>query len=130
MTPTRAFQIPSLDELLAKTAANVHAALAATYDRMLADKSVGKTRKQSMEIGGWGMTSQREKERLGYLQTWTDGTIVRVSTASIYLHILNTIVASHPVNGPPRKARTPTRSYQKGHRNHETPSGSGLVSRT
>jgi hypothetical protein len=63
------------------------------------------------------MTSQREKERLGYLQTWTDGTIVRVSTASIYLHILDTIVASNPVDGPPRKARTPTRPYRKGHRN-------------
>jgi hypothetical protein len=67
-------------------------------------------------VGGWGMTSQREKERLGHLQTWTDGPIVRVGTVSIYLHILDAIVASNPVDGPARKARTPTKPYQKGHR--------------
>ena len=110
------FQIPLLESLLSQTAASAHAAIITTYDKMLADQSVGKTRKQSMEIGGWGMTSQRAKEAAGFLQTWTDGTIVRVGTVSIYLHILETIVASNPVDGPPRKARTPTKPYQKGHR--------------
>jgi hypothetical protein len=117
MAQTSAFKIPSLDDLLAKTAQSVHAAIIATYDKMLADQSVSKTRKQSMEIGGWDMTSQRSKEAAGHLQTWADGTIVRVSTVSIYLHILDTIVVSNPINGPPRKARTPSRPYRKGHRN-------------
>jgi hypothetical protein len=133
MTLAHAFQIPSLDELLSKTASSAHAVVITTYEKMSGDQSVGKTRKQSMEIGGWGMTSQREKERLGYLQTWADGGIVRVSTVSIYTHILDTIVASNPIDGPRRYARTPTRPYGKGHRSQsenspKTLSGSGSVS--
>jgi hypothetical protein len=120
MTSAHAYQIPSLDEFLRQTAPRAHPPLTFTYNQMIADKSVGKTRKQSMELGGWGMTSQREKERAGHLHTWNDGTIVRVSTVSIYLHILNTIVASNPVDGPRRKARTPTRPYQKGHRSNQS----------
>jgi hypothetical protein len=84
---------------------------------MLADLSVGKTRAQSMELGNWGATTQRAKEAAGLLLTWTDGTVVRVGTASLYQHLLDLIVASHPKDGPARKARTPLRSYRKGHRN-------------
>jgi hypothetical protein len=50
------------------------------------------------------------------LLTWTDGTAVRVGTASLYQHLLDLIVASHPIGGPARKARQPSGSYQKGHR--------------
>jgi hypothetical protein len=123
MALAHALNIPSLEELLARAASNAHAALIAIYGRMLEDKSVGKTRKQSMEIGGWGMTSQRQKEAAGQLQSWNDGTIVRVSTVALYLHILDLIVASHPADGPPRKARTPTKPYRKGHRRQSPDSG-------
>lgn len=116
MAQAHALKIPSLDELLAKTAPNAHTALIAVYDRMVEDQSVGKSRKQSMEIGGWGMTSQRQKEAAGHLQVWADGTIVRVSTASLYLHLFDLIVASNPIDGPQRKARNPAKPYRKGHR--------------
>jgi hypothetical protein len=115
---THALKIPSLKELLAKIAPNAHAAAITVYDRLLADQSVGKTRKQCLEIGGWGMTSQRQKEAAGQLQIWNDGTIVRVSTVSLYLHILDLIAASHPADGPPRKARIPAKPYRKGRRHH------------
>jgi hypothetical protein len=123
-TMTHALKIPSLKELLAKIAPSAHAAAITVYDRLLADQSVGKTRKQCMEIGGWGMTSQRQKEAAGQLQSWNDGTIVRVSTVSLYLHIIDLIVASHPADGPQRKARVPVRSFRKGHRHNSSVSGS------
>jgi hypothetical protein len=113
---TLAREIPPIEELLAKAAPSAHTFLVNTYRKMLADTSVGKTRKQSMEIGGWGATTQRTKEQSGVLQTWTDGAMVRVSTASIYLHLIDLIVSSHPAAGPARKARYPLRSYQKGSR--------------
>jgi hypothetical protein len=69
-----------------------------------------------MEIGGWGMTSQRQKEAAGVLQSWADGSIIRVSTLSIYLHVIDLIVASHSSDGPPRKPRIPVKPYAKGHR--------------
>jgi hypothetical protein len=124
MTQTHTLRIPPLDELLAKTAPEAHAAAISVYDRLLADQSVGKTRKQCLEIGGWGMTSQRQKEAAGRLQIWNDGTIVRVSTASLYLHIIDLIVASHPADGPQLKARVPVRSFRKGHHHKSSVSGS------
>jgi hypothetical protein len=113
---TLAHEIPPVEFYLNKTALNAHAFLINTYNKMLADQSVGKSRKQSTELGGWGMTTQLNKEKSGVLLTWTDGAIVRVSTASLYLHLLDLIVASHPVDGPARKARTPLKSFRKGHR--------------
>jgi hypothetical protein len=110
-------EIPPVEHWLDQSDASVHALINNTYDKLKTDPSVGKSRKLTMDILGVGATSEREKERLGHLQTWVDGTNVRVSTVSIYLHLLDLIVASNPVGGPRRKARTPTRSYQKGHRN-------------
>jgi hypothetical protein len=116
MSLAPAHQIPPLDEYLGKSAPIAHRAVIAVYNKLQTDQSVGKTRAQSQELGGWGATTQRSKEQSGVLLTWVDGTIVRVSTVSIYLHLIDLIVASHPVDGPPRKARTPSGSYQKGHR--------------
>jgi hypothetical protein len=101
---------------LNKAAPTAHSLIVSTYNKMKADLSVGKTRAQSMALGNWGASTQRAKEHSGVLQTWTDGTMVRVGTASIFLHVLDLIVASHPVNGPARKARTPLKSFRKGHR--------------
>ena len=108
MTSTLAYQNPPLDEYLAKTAPVAHPLLVNTYNKMLGDPSVGKTHAQSMALGNWGSTTQRLKEASGHLQTWVDGASVRVSTVSIYLHLLDLIVASHPVVAPARKARTPS----------------------
>jgi hypothetical protein len=124
MAQTHAVKIPSLDELLSRTAPGAHAAVIGVYDRMDADASIGKTRKQCREIGGWGQTTQISKEKSGVLQAWNDGTIVRVGTVSLYLHIIDLIIASHPVDGPPRKARVPTRSYTRGHRRKSSTSTS------
>jgi hypothetical protein len=116
MTPASTHQIPPIEHWLNQAAPAAHTPLFSTYDKLLSDPSVGKSRAQSQELGGWGASTQRLKEAAGLLQTWTDGTMVRVSTVSIYLHILDLIVASHPVNGPARKARTPLKSFRKGHR--------------
>ena len=107
---------PELAAYLAKAAPIAHPLVVDTFNKMKADPSVGKTRKQSMELGGWGMSTQRAKEADGLLQIWTDGAVVRVGTASLYSHLIDLIVASHPADGPARKARTPLKSFRKGHR--------------
>jgi hypothetical protein len=116
MTSTPALTIPPVEDYLAKTATSAHALIVSIYNKLESDPSAGKTRAQATQILGCGMTSLRAKERLGLLQTWTDGTNVRVGTVSIYLHLLDLIVASHPVDGPARKARLPLKSFRKGYR--------------
>jgi hypothetical protein len=115
MATTPAYIRPPLQPWLDRTALTGHAALAAVHAQWQADPSLSKPRKDSKALGGWGDTTQREKERLGILQTWTDGANVRVSTVSIYLHLLDLIAESHPIDGPPRKARTPVAGFRKGH---------------
>jgi hypothetical protein len=110
-------KIPPVEHWLSKAAPLAHPLIHSTYNQMKADPSVGKSRAQSKAMGNWGDSTQRDKERRGFILTWTDGTMVRCGTASIYMHLLDLIVGSHPINGPARKARTPSRPYQKGHRN-------------
>jgi hypothetical protein len=119
LTSALALTIPPVEDFLAKAAPVAHALIVSTYDKLKTDLSVGKSRAEAMALLGCGATSERVKEQSGALKTWVDGTNVRVSSVSIYLHILDLIVASHPVGGPARKARTPTGSYRKGHRNHQ-----------
>jgi hypothetical protein len=116
LTSAAALTIPPVEDFLARTASSAHPLVISTYDKLKTDPSVGKTRSEAMTILACGATSVREKERRGDLKTWVDGTNVRISTVSLYLHILDLIVMSHPVDGPKRKARVPTASYQKGHR--------------
>src|SRR6516164_7048917 len=105
MALTPILEIPPVEHFLAKTAPTAHSLIVSTYNKMKTDVSVGKTRAQSMALGNWGASTQRAKEQSGVLQTWTDGTMVRVGTASIFLHVLDLIIASHPAEGPARKAR-------------------------
>jgi hypothetical protein len=116
MTLAYTHDIPPLEAFLSKASPVAHPLIVDTYNKMKADPSVGKSRAQSMALGGWGMTSERAKEQSGILQTWTDGANVRVGTASLYLHLLTLIVESHPVDAPARKARTPVKPFFKGHR--------------
>jgi hypothetical protein len=67
------------------------------------------------------MTLLREKEAAGILRIWTDGSTVRVSTVDIYAHLLDLIVASNPVDGPARKARTPKTHFAKGYHRSRKP---------
>jgi hypothetical protein len=109
-----------VEHWLAKSNASVHALIVSVYGQMLASPP-GQTRKQTCVLLSCGPTTERELEKRGVLTTWVDGANVRVGSVSIFTHILDSIVASHPVDGPARKARQPTGSYQKGHRNKVHP---------
>ena len=120
MTLAYTHDIPPLEAFLSKASPVAHPLIVDTYNKMKADPSIGKSRAQSMALGGWGMTSERAKEQCGLLQTWTDGANVRVGTVSLYLHLLTLIVESHPIDAPARKARTPVKPFFKGHRRKTT----------
>jgi hypothetical protein len=118
---THAYDIPPLAPLLARAAPAVHPLITRLYDRLLTDKSIGKTRGETRNILNCGATTERQKEKDGILKTYVDGASVRVDTASIYLHAIDLITASNPVDGAPRKARLPPNPYRKGDRRPRTP---------
>jgi hypothetical protein len=72
-----------------------------------ADPSASKSRRQCMEAGAWGLTTQIAKERRGVLRTYTDGASVRITTQSLYEHLVE--LASAPV----RKVRQPVTRFQR-----------------
>ena len=83
---------PAVDDIKAKQAA---------------DPSASKSRRQCMEIGNWGQTTQLEKEKRGILRSYTDGASVRITTQSLYEHLIE--LASAPV----RKVRQPSARFQR-----------------
>jgi hypothetical protein len=64
-----------------------------------ADPSASKTRKQCAAIGNWSKTTQIEKEKRGLLHRYVDGATVRITTASLFRHLIDL------ANAPPRRAR-------------------------
>lgn len=76
-----------------------------------ADPSASKSRRQCMEIGGWGQTTQIAKEKRGVLRTYLDGASVRVTSKSLYRHLVE--LASVPIH----KVRRPAARFQRKRRN-------------
>jgi hypothetical protein len=72
-----------------------------------ADPSASKSRRQCMEIGGWGQTTQLEKEKRGVLRTYLNGASVRITSESLYRHLVE--LASVPI----RKVRQPAARFQR-----------------
>jgi hypothetical protein len=72
-----------------------------------ADPSASKSRRQCMEIGGWGQTTQIAKEKRGVLRTYLDGASVRITSESLYRHLVE--LASVPI----RKVRQPAARFQR-----------------
>ena len=57
--------------------------------REAADPRVTLTRRECQVGGGWGQTSQIAKENSGVLHRVVDGTIVRITAASFYRHLID-----------------------------------------
>jgi hypothetical protein len=72
-----------------------------------ADPSAAKSRRECMAIGKWQMTTQLTKEKRGLLLTYVDGGMVRVTTDSLYRHLVD--LASAPL----RKVRRPTSGFKR-----------------
>jgi hypothetical protein len=60
-----------------------------------------------------GPTQEIKYERADLLDSFLDGTARRVSIASIYRLLISRAIASHPVDGPPARARFPAARYVK-----------------
>jgi hypothetical protein len=69
-------------------------ALADVLTRKAADTRFSLSRQQSAHEGGWGATSQIEKENAGKLRSYRDGARIRVTTQRFYEHLLE--LASAP----------------------------------
>jgi hypothetical protein len=66
------------------------------------------SRRDCQEKGGWGQTTQIEKEKSGVLRTVRDGKKVLVPAGSLFPHLIERVIASHPARGPkPRRKPTP-----------------------
>jgi hypothetical protein len=74
--------------------------------RWAADPSASKSRKECMAIGSWGLTTQISKEKRGILRAYADGASVRITTQSLYEHLIALAGA------PAHKARKPTASFR------------------
>jgi hypothetical protein len=99
--------------LLASVSPEAAKLVAVLLEQKAADPRKGVPRKVSQEMGGWGSTTQIEKEKRGDLQTFLDGMARRVFVPSIYDHLIALAVASHPLGGPMKKARQPAARYQR-----------------
>jgi hypothetical protein len=76
--------------------------------RKAADQSASKSRRECMLIGGWGASTQRLKEQNGDLHRFLIGSSVRVTTDSLYDHLIAL------ANATPRQGRKPSgTSFQK-----------------
>ena len=104
---------PDTTALLASVSPEAAKLVAVLLVQKAADPRKGVPRKISQEMGGWGSTTQIEKEKRGDLQTFLDGMARRVFVPSIYDHLIALAVASHPVGGPAKKARQPAARYQR-----------------
>jgi hypothetical protein len=72
-----------------------------------ADPSASKTRKECQVVGNWGPTTQIVKEKRGILHTYTDGAVVRVTTQSLYSHLVDL------ANAPRRRVREPAAAFRR-----------------
>ena len=70
------------------------------------------SRQECMLVFGHGMTRQVWIEHAGEVESFLDGSVRRISTASICRRLIALAILSHPVDGPERKARQPARRYQ------------------
>jgi hypothetical protein len=104
---------PDTATLLASVSPEAAKLVAVLLEQKAADPRKGVPRKVSQEMGGWGSTTQIEKEKRGDLQTFLDGMARRVFVPSIYDHLIALAVASHPLGGPMKKARQPAARYQR-----------------
>jgi hypothetical protein len=65
------------------------------------------SRKAAQERGGWQATRQIQKEQQGVLRTVRDGKRVLTTAASLFPHLIERVIASHPA-GTEKPRRQPT----------------------
>ena len=85
--------------------------------RKAADSSASKSRRECMLIAGWGATTQISKENAGLLHRFLLGSSVRITTDSLYDHLIDL------ANAAPRQGRKPSSTSFQKKRREPTPAG-------
>ena len=70
------------------------------------------SRRDCEREGGWAPTRQIELERAGKLRSFLSGSKRVITAESFYGHLIASAIASHPLDGPERKARQPLTRYR------------------
>jgi hypothetical protein len=95
--------------VLALTAPSGHSQIIMLFQYWTAEKRKYLSRAACQLEGGWGQTTQWEKERAGILCSILDGKKRLITINSFYQHLITRVVLSHPVEGVPlRGSSSPT----------------------
>jgi hypothetical protein len=62
--------------------------------------------------GGWGATSQSEKEKVGVLRSILDGKKRLISVKSFYQHLITLLILSHPADGSRPKGTSTSTQFK------------------
>jgi hypothetical protein len=105
---------PELAAYLARTDPVAHADVHALFEEMKSPATPSAfSRRATMGKGGWALTTQITKEQTGVLRTVRDGKRVLTTAPSLFEHLIERVIASHPAEtAPPR--RKPTENELKG----------------
>jgi hypothetical protein len=83
--------------------------------REAADRRISLSRRECLLEGGWGASSQRQKEQSGALHRFLDGSSVRITTKSFYAHLVSL------ANAAPRQGRKPSKTTFQPKKRQPTP---------
>jgi hypothetical protein len=77
-----------------------------------AETSPSLARKGAQARGRWGPSTEIIKENRGDLDSFLDGKVRRITTASLYRHLIALVISSRDENGEPTKARQPAKRFR------------------
>jgi hypothetical protein len=108
------FALPSFEQkvagALALAAPEAHPDIIEHFRLWAADTRKALSRADCMHEGGWGQTSQVEKENSGALRSLLDGKKRLITASSFYQHLITRLILSHPADAPaPKGTATSTR---------------------
>jgi hypothetical protein len=102
--------VPSLIVGLTPTGQRIVTDLAAQWK---ADPDLSKPRKVGHAMLGAGGTKGQKLEQTGEVDSFVDGSIRRITTASIYRYLIRQAIASHQLSAPDVKVRHPKGQFQR-----------------
>jgi hypothetical protein len=89
--------------------------VAAIKEQWARETRVAVDGKAACQIVGCGPSQLANKVRVGVISSFLDGCRRLYLTETLYRHVVENVVKSHPLGGEPLKARHPKGQFQKGH---------------
>jgi hypothetical protein len=111
------FALPSIPEMIAPACALAallaHPDIITLFQQWGDEKRKFLSRADCQLEGGWGSTSQSEKEKAGVLRSILDGKKRLISINSFYEHLITRVILSHPVDGSSPKATATSTQFRR-----------------